>query len=188
MFSSKVKIFSGVGVGGWGVKVSVLHEICPIANAGSLKKALTAETKAWKKLICRYLKEKYKKKKIETTILIKKYHAQLCNPVADLEGARHAMGTLTKLRNAEIQIDMTLVSIKVGPEKGFCFSNCNTYIVWKLEKLFLIIIPVPLDFFSLFPKYFTGCLWNFDQKWSRGDQNRSWGGLQSQEFLHRTSV
>ncbi|MED6254978.1 Dynein heavy chain 8, axonemal, partial [Ataeniobius toweri] len=78
----------------------------------TLKKALTAETKAWKNQICKYLKEKYKTKKIDIAIQTHKYCAQLSNPVADLEGARQAMGTLSRLRDAEIQIDMTLISIK----------------------------------------------------------------------------
>ncbi|KAK5607192.1 Dynein heavy chain 8, axonemal [Crenichthys baileyi] len=81
-------------------------------STGSLKKALTAETKAWKNQICKYLKEKYKTKKIDIAIQTHKYSAQLSNPVADLEGARQAMGTLSRLRDAEIQIDMTLISIK----------------------------------------------------------------------------
>ncbi|KAM4579488.1 dynein axonemal heavy chain 8-like, partial [Fundulus diaphanus] len=94
----------------------VIHMESIELSTGSLKKALTAETKAWKNLICRFLKERYKKKKIEITIQTNKYSAQLSNPVADLEGARQAMGTLAKLREAEIQIDMTLISIKEAYE------------------------------------------------------------------------
>lgn len=93
--------------------VQVLHEECAIVNAGSLKKTLIAETKAWKTLICKYLKEKYKKKKIDVAIAINRYGAQLSKPVADLEGARQAMATLSKLREEEIHIDMTLTNIKV---------------------------------------------------------------------------
>ncbi|MEQ2301669.1 hypothetical protein AMECASPLE_038423, partial [Ameca splendens] len=94
-----------------GERIHVLEK-CPIVNTGTLKKALTAETKAWKNQICKYLKEKYKTKKIDIAIQTHKYCAQLSNPVTDLEGARQAMGTLSRLRDAEIQIDMTLISIK----------------------------------------------------------------------------
>ncbi|XP_035999780.1 dynein heavy chain 8, axonemal [Fundulus heteroclitus] len=94
----------------------VIHMESIELSTGSLKKALIAETKAWKKLICKFLKERYKKKKIEISIQTNKYSAQLSNPVADLEGARQAMGTLAKLREAEIQIDMTLISIQEAYE------------------------------------------------------------------------
>ncbi|KAM4740016.1 dynein axonemal heavy chain 8-like [Anableps anableps] len=94
----------------------VIHIESVELSTDSFKKALKAETKAWKKLICRYLKEKYKKKKIDVAVQINKYCAQLSNHVADLEGARQAMSTLSKLRDAEIQIDMTLISVKEAYE------------------------------------------------------------------------
>nr|XP_046263890.1 dynein axonemal heavy chain 8-like isoform X2 [Scatophagus argus] len=81
-----------------------------------LKKSLKAETRAWKKLLCRYLKEKYRKKMIDTSIHMNKYLTQLCHPVANLEDVRHAMGALSKLRDAEIQTDMTLISIEEAYE------------------------------------------------------------------------
>uniref|UniRef100_A0A8C9XCP5 Dynein axonemal heavy chain 8 n=1 Tax=Sander lucioperca TaxID=283035 RepID=A0A8C9XCP5_SANLU len=94
-------------------------DIKPIIVLGSselstepLKKALIAETKAWKKLLCKYLKEKYKKKMIDTSIHTNKYLIQLSHPVANLEDVRRAMGALSKLRDAEIQTDMTLISIE----------------------------------------------------------------------------
>ncbi|XP_075316795.1 dynein axonemal heavy chain 8-like [Odontesthes bonariensis] len=81
-------------------------------STGLLKKALMAETKAWKKLICRYLKEDYKKKMINISLHINKYLVQVSHSVSNLEDVRHAMGTLSKLRDAEIQTDMTLISIE----------------------------------------------------------------------------
>lgn len=50
---------------------------------------------------------------IDTSIRINKYLAQLSHPVANLEDVRHAMGALSKLRDAEIQTDITLISIEV---------------------------------------------------------------------------
>uniref|UniRef100_A0A8P4K4W9 AAA+ ATPase domain-containing protein n=1 Tax=Dicentrarchus labrax TaxID=13489 RepID=A0A8P4K4W9_DICLA len=73
---------------------------------------LYSETKAWKKLLCKYLKEEYKKKMIDTSIHTNKYIRQLSHPVANLEDVRHAMGALSMLRDAEIQTDMTLISIE----------------------------------------------------------------------------
>lgn len=78
-----------------------------------LKKSLKFETKAWKKLFCRYLKEEYKKKMIETSVHTNKYLTKLSHPVTNLEDVRHAMGALSKLRDAEIQSDMTLILIEV---------------------------------------------------------------------------
>ncbi|XP_041836758.1 dynein heavy chain 8, axonemal-like [Melanotaenia boesemani] len=85
-------------------------------STGSLKKVLTAETKAWKKLICRYLKEEYRGKMIDTSLHIKKYFVQLTHSVSNLEDVRCAMEALSKLRDAEIQTDMTLISIKEAYE------------------------------------------------------------------------
>uniref|UniRef100_A0A3B4U7E5 Dynein axonemal heavy chain 8 n=1 Tax=Seriola dumerili TaxID=41447 RepID=A0A3B4U7E5_SERDU len=81
-----------------------------------LKKALKVETKAWKKLLCKYLKEEYKKKMIDTSIHSNKYLTQLSHPVANLEDVRLTMGALSKLRDTEIQTDMTLISIEEAYE------------------------------------------------------------------------
>lgn len=90
-----------------------LHCKLYLLNAAPLRKSLTVETKAWKKLLCKYLKEKYKKKMIDTSIHTNKYIVQLSHPVANLEDVRKSMGALSKLRDAEIQTDMTLISIEV---------------------------------------------------------------------------
>lgn len=50
---------------------------------------------------------------IDTSIHTNKYLIQLSHPVANLEDVRRAMGALSKLRDAEIQTDMTLISIEV---------------------------------------------------------------------------
>lgn len=78
-----------------------------------LRKSLRAETKAWKKLLCKYLKEKYKRKMIDTSMHTNKYSRKLSHPVTNLEDVRRAMEALSKLRDAEIQTDMTLISIEV---------------------------------------------------------------------------
>ncbi|KAM7400305.1 hypothetical protein PAMA_004821 [Pampus argenteus] len=77
-----------------------------------IKKSLTVETKAWKKLLCKYLKERYKRKMIDTSIHTNKYIIQLSHPVTNLEDVRCTMRALSKLRDAEIQTDMTLISIE----------------------------------------------------------------------------
>lgn len=81
-------------------------------STGSLKKVLTVETKAWKQLFCKYLKLECKKKMIDTSIRTNKCIVQLSHPVVDLEDVRHAMGTLSKLRDGEVQTEMTLISIE----------------------------------------------------------------------------
>lgn len=50
---------------------------------------------------------------MNTSIDTNKYLTQLSHPVTNLEDVRHAMDTLSKLRDAEIQTDMTLTSIEV---------------------------------------------------------------------------
>ncbi|XP_037304127.2 dynein axonemal heavy chain 8-like [Pungitius pungitius] len=77
-----------------------------------LKTSLKVETKAWKTLLCKYLKEEYRKKMIDTSIHTTKYLGQLSRPVTNLEDVRRAMGALSKLRDTEIQTDETLTSIK----------------------------------------------------------------------------
>ncbi|CAK6957757.1 dynein axonemal heavy chain 8-like [Scomber scombrus] len=101
---------------------SVEHEIDDIKSiiafgftelsTDPFKKSLTVETKSWKKLLCKYLKEQYKKKMIDTSIHTNKYIKQLSHPVTNLEDVRRAMGALSKLRDVEIQTDMTLISIE----------------------------------------------------------------------------
>ncbi|KAM6989324.1 dynein axonemal heavy chain 8-like [Tautogolabrus adspersus] len=85
---------------------------CTELSTEPLKKSLTAEAKAWKKLLCKYLKEKYKKKMLDTRIHTKKYLKQLSHPVTNLEDVRRAMAALSELRDAEIQTDVTLISIE----------------------------------------------------------------------------
>ncbi|XP_067331791.1 dynein axonemal heavy chain 8-like [Channa argus] len=77
-----------------------------------LKNTLKSETKAWKKLLCKYLKEEFRKKMINTSIHSNKYLLQLSHPVTNLEDVRCVMGALCNLRDAEIEIDMTLISIE----------------------------------------------------------------------------
>lgn len=93
--------------------MQILHCILFLLYTEPLKKSLTVETKAWKKLLCKYLKEEYKKKMIDTSIHTNKYLVQLSPPVVNLEDVRRAMGALSKLRDTEIQTDMTLISIEV---------------------------------------------------------------------------
>ncbi|KAK7945226.1 hypothetical protein WMY93_000954 [Mugilogobius chulae] len=96
-----------------------IDEIEPCVVLGSselstepIKETLTIETQAWKQLLCKYLKENYKKKMIETSIHFYKYFSQLSKPVTDLEDVRCAMSALSKLRDVEIQTDVTLTSIE----------------------------------------------------------------------------
>ncbi|XP_075954128.1 dynein axonemal heavy chain 8-like [Anarhichas minor] len=100
-----------------------IDDVKPIIVLGSielstepLKMSLKDETIAWKELLCKYLREKYRKKMIDTSIHTRKYLAQLSNPVANLEDVRRAMAALSKLRDAEIQTDMTLISIEEAYE------------------------------------------------------------------------
>ncbi|CAJ1072667.1 dynein axonemal heavy chain 8-like isoform X3 [Xyrichtys novacula] len=85
---------------------------CIELSTEPLKKSLTAETRALKTQLCKYLKEEYKKKMIDTSIHISKYFKQLSHPVNNLEDVPCVMGDLSKLRDAEIQTDMTLNSIE----------------------------------------------------------------------------
>ncbi|XP_071768037.1 dynein axonemal heavy chain 8-like [Centroberyx gerrardi] len=85
-------------------------------STAPLKMCLTVEAKAWKKLLCKYLKGEYRKKMIDVSTFTAKHHIQLSSPVANLEDVRCAMGALSKLRDSEIHIDMTLGSIKEAYE------------------------------------------------------------------------
>ncbi|XP_041660196.1 dynein heavy chain 8, axonemal-like [Cheilinus undulatus] len=85
---------------------------CTELSTEPLKKSLTAEAKAWKELLCKYLKDEHKKKIYDTVLHIKKYLAQLSHPVTNLEDVRGAMRALSQLRDSEIHTDMTLISIE----------------------------------------------------------------------------
>lgn len=50
----------------------------------------------------------------DTHIHLNNYLLQLSHPVANLEDVRCTMGALSTLREAEIQTDMTLISIEVS--------------------------------------------------------------------------
>lgn len=88
-------------------------QILSLVSTESLKQSLKVETKAWKRLLCKYLKDEYRKKMIDNSIHTNKYLGQLSHPVTNLEDVRRTMRALTKLRDAEIQTDVTLTSIKV---------------------------------------------------------------------------
>ncbi|TKS79492.1 Dynein heavy chain 8, axonemal [Collichthys lucidus] len=96
-----------------------IDDIKPIIAVGTtalstepLKVTLRLETKAWKKLLCKYLRDRYKKIMIDNNINFNKYLTHLSHPVVNLEDVRQTMSTLSKLRDAEIQTDMTLISIE----------------------------------------------------------------------------
>lgn len=63
--------------------------------------------------MCKYLRERYKKIMIDNNINFNKYLTHLSHPVVNMEDVRQTMGALSKLRDAEIQTDMTLISIEV---------------------------------------------------------------------------
>lgn len=75
--------------------------------------SLTVEAKAWKKLLCKYLNEQYKKKMMEIMTFTGEHLKKLSRPIADLEDVRFAMEALSKIRDSEIKIDMTLGPIEV---------------------------------------------------------------------------
>uniref|UniRef100_A0AAZ3S0U6 AAA+ ATPase domain-containing protein n=1 Tax=Oncorhynchus tshawytscha TaxID=74940 RepID=A0AAZ3S0U6_ONCTS len=77
-----------------------------------LKMSLTVEAKAWKKLLCKYLNEQYKKKMMEIMTFTGEHLKKLSRPIADLEDVRFAMEALSKIRDSEIKIDMTLGPIE----------------------------------------------------------------------------
>ncbi|XP_027145030.1 dynein heavy chain 8, axonemal isoform X2 [Larimichthys crocea] len=100
-----------------------IDDIKPIIAVGTtalstepLKVTLRLETKAWKKLLCKYLRERYKKIMIDNNINFNKYLTHLSHPVVNMEDVRQTMGALSKLRDAEIQTDMTLISIEEAYE------------------------------------------------------------------------
>ncbi|KAG8014343.1 Dynein heavy chain 8 [Nibea albiflora] len=100
-----------------------IDDITPIIAVGTtalstepLKASLRLEAKAWKKLLCKYLRQQYKKIMIDRKINFNKYFKHLSHPVVNLEDVHHTMGALSKLRDAEIQTDMTLISIEEAYE------------------------------------------------------------------------
>lgn len=83
------------------------------SHAAPLKMSLTVEAKAWKKLLCKYLNEEYKKKMLDISTFIGEHLTKLSRPIVDLDDVRFAMEALSKIRDTEIQIDMTLEPIEV---------------------------------------------------------------------------
>uniref|UniRef100_A0A8C9WHP3 Dynein axonemal heavy chain 8 n=1 Tax=Scleropages formosus TaxID=113540 RepID=A0A8C9WHP3_SCLFO len=102
-----------------------IEEIKPIIILGSielstepLKMSLSVEVKAGKILLCKYLNEEYKKKMADVNAFIGEHLKKLSRPIADLDDVRFAMETLSKIRDSEINIDMTLGTIEV---RQLCF-------------------------------------------------------------------
>ncbi|XP_041950591.1 dynein heavy chain 8, axonemal-like [Alosa sapidissima] len=96
-----------------------IEDIKPIIILGSielstapLKMSLMVEAKAWKKLLCRYLNEKYKKQMMDIISFTSEHLKKLSRPIADLEDVRFAMEALANIRDSEIQIDMALGPIE----------------------------------------------------------------------------
>ncbi|KAM6954364.1 dynein axonemal heavy chain 8-like [Aplochiton taeniatus] len=88
-------------------------------STAPLKMSLTVEAKAWKKLLCKYLNEEYKKKMMDIMSFTGDHLKKLSRPIADLEDVRFAMEALAKIRDSEIEIDMTL-----GPiEEAYAILN-----------------------------------------------------------------
>uniref|UniRef100_A0AAZ3PJI0 AAA+ ATPase domain-containing protein n=1 Tax=Oncorhynchus tshawytscha TaxID=74940 RepID=A0AAZ3PJI0_ONCTS len=85
---------------------------CIEMSTAPLKMSLTVEAKAWKKLLCKYLNEQYKKKMMEIMTFTGEHLKKLSRPIADLEDVRFAMEALSKIRDSEIKIDMTLGPIE----------------------------------------------------------------------------
>lgn len=92
-----------------------------------MKTALSAEAKAWKLLLCRYLNEEYKKKMTDMTSFITTYLKKLSRPLNDLDDVRLAMEALSVIRDNKIEMDMTLGPIEVRLLLIFCFINTVLY-------------------------------------------------------------
>ncbi|XP_010893351.3 dynein heavy chain 8, axonemal [Esox lucius] len=113
-----------------------IDEIKPTIILGSielstapLKMSLTLESKAWKKLLCKYLKEEYKKKMMDVMTFTGEHLKKLSRPIADLEDVRFAMDALSKIRESEIMIDLAL-----GPiEEAYGILNRFEVVVTKEE-------------------------------------------------------
>ncbi|CAB1339925.1 unnamed protein product [Coregonus sp. 'balchen'] len=93
------------------IKPSIILGSIELSTA-PLKMSLTVEAKAWKKLLCKYLNEQYKKKMMEIMTFTGEHLKKLSRPIADLEDVRFAMEALSKIRDSEIKIDMTLGPIE----------------------------------------------------------------------------
>lgn len=98
-----------------------------VSKSGPLKTALSAEAKAWKLLLCRYLNEEYKKKMTDMTSFITTYLKKLSRPLNDLDDVRLAMEALSVIRDNKIEMDMTLGPIEVRLLLIFCFINTVLY-------------------------------------------------------------
>ncbi|XP_040553568.1 dynein axonemal heavy chain 8 isoform X1 [Gallus gallus] len=99
-------------------------------HTGPLKTALSAEAKAWKLLLCRYLNEEYKKKMTDMTSFITTYLKKLSRPLNDLDDVRLAMEALSVIRDNKIEMDMTL-----GPiEEAYAILNTFEIEVTKEES------------------------------------------------------
>ncbi|XP_029959357.1 dynein heavy chain 8, axonemal-like [Salarias fasciatus] len=81
-------------------------------STDALKEALSAETSAWKELLCRSLREEYQKKTTDLRAQGDQYLALLSQPLVDLKDALRASKTLSDLQEAELDIHTTLTSIK----------------------------------------------------------------------------
>ncbi|XP_066532241.1 dynein axonemal heavy chain 8-like isoform X2 [Hoplias malabaricus] len=77
-----------------------------------LKMSLNVEAKAWKRLLCKYLHEEYKKKMLDILAFIGENLKKLSRPIADLEDVRLTLETQSKIRDSEITIDMSLGPIE----------------------------------------------------------------------------
>ncbi|XP_077412422.1 dynein axonemal heavy chain 8-like [Vanacampus margaritifer] len=75
-----------------------------------LKESLRVEAKAWKKLLCKYLRIECRKNIIDISLLTHKSFTQLSHPITNLDDVRCSMKTLANLRDSEIKMDITLVS------------------------------------------------------------------------------
>uniref|UniRef100_A0A8V0ZBE3 Dynein axonemal heavy chain 8 n=1 Tax=Gallus gallus TaxID=9031 RepID=A0A8V0ZBE3_CHICK len=94
------------------------------------KESLSAEAKAWKLLLCRYLNEEYKKKMTDMTSFITTYLKKLSRPLNDLDDVRLAMEALSVIRDNKIEMDMTL-----GPiEEAYAILNTFEIEVTKEES------------------------------------------------------
>ncbi|XP_063079703.1 dynein axonemal heavy chain 8-like isoform X2 [Engraulis encrasicolus] len=96
-----------------------IEDIKPIMILGSielstapLKMSLMVEAKAWKKLLCKYLNEKYKKQMMDIISFTGSHLKKLSRPISDLEDVRFAMEALGNIRDSEISMDMSLGPIE----------------------------------------------------------------------------
>ncbi|XP_061653536.1 dynein axonemal heavy chain 8-like isoform X1 [Phyllopteryx taeniolatus] len=75
-----------------------------------LKESLRIEAKAWKKLLCKYLRIECRKNIINISLHTHRSFTQLSHSVENLDDVRCAMKTLSNLRDSEINTDITLIS------------------------------------------------------------------------------